>query len=80
MAKVKVLDAGNDISNSELEHLIDEWCHNQKYRTILKLKLIDGLTYEEVAEEVDMSDRQIKRIVHNHGDRILLHHHHKQNT
>lgn len=63
----------SDISRSELEKLIDEWCLNKKYRDILKLRFLDHYTYEAIAEIVDMSDRQIKRIVYKYGDAVLSH-------
>jgi len=63
----------DNLSNSQIEHLIDEWCHNQKYREILKLRFIYGMTFEAIAEEVDMSVRQIKNIVYKEGDRVLSH-------
>jgi RNA polymerase sigma factor (sigma-70 family) len=52
-------------SRSEWEHLINEWVFNERDREILKRRLLDGLSYEKVAEEVDMSVRQIKYIVKN---------------
>lgn len=74
MAKAKERSLAVDsLSNSQIEHLIDEWCHNQKYREILKLRFIDGLTFEVIAEEVDMSVRQIKNIVYKQGDKVLYH-------
>ena len=63
----------DDLSNSEIEHLIDEWCHNQKYRNILKRRFIDGICFEPLAEEVDMSVRQVKNIVYKEGDKVLRH-------
>lgn len=38
----------DNLSNSQIEHLIDEWCHNQKYREILKLRFICGMTFEAI--------------------------------
>lgn len=74
MARVKVYaDAVDNLSNSQIEHLIDEWCKNEKYREILKYKFIDGYTYEQIAEIVDMSARQIKNIVYKQGDKVLYH-------
>ena len=61
-----------NLSRSEVEHLIDEWVFSDRYRHILKLRFLDGLTYEEIAEVVGMSDRQIKRIVQRQGDKVLL--------
>lgn len=48
---------------SEWERLIDEWIFNERDRKILKRKLLDGITHEKIAEEFDMSDRQIRAIV-----------------
>lgn len=64
---------GISISRSEMEHLIDEWCLSERYRKILKLRFLDGLTHEQIAERVDMSDRQVKRIVYKYGDAVLYH-------
>ena len=41
-------------SRSEWENLIDEWVFSERDRRILKLRLLDGLTYERLAEAVDM--------------------------
>jgi len=60
---------------SELEHLIYEHVNGRKAgrnRKILHLYYIDGYTYEEVAEIVDMSAVQVGRIIRRYGDRILL--------
>ena len=51
------------LSVSETEKLINEWIFNERNRNILKRRLIDGITYERIAEEFDMSVSQIKRIV-----------------
>lgn len=52
-----------DISRSEWERLINEWIFNERDRKILKRRLLDGITHEKIAEEFDMSDRQIRTIV-----------------
>ena len=52
-----------NISNSDIEKAIDEWIHSERDRKILKRRLIDGICYEPLAEEMDMSVRQIKYIV-----------------
>lgn len=66
MAKAKE-SAGSvnldNISNSQIEHLIDEWIHSERDRKILKRRLIDGICYEPLAEEMGMSVIQMKRIV-----------------
>lgn len=52
-----------EISRSQLERLIDEWIFSERDRRIFKRRLLDGITYERLAEEFDMSVRQIKNIV-----------------
>lgn len=62
-----------DYSRSDIEHAIDEWILNEKYRAIMKRRLIDGITYEWLADEFQMSTSQIKRIVYKCEDRIFKH-------
>lgn len=38
---------------SEWERLIDEWIYNELDRLILKRKLLDGLTFEKLVEEIN---------------------------
>lgn len=63
-----------DYDNSTMIRLIDERVHNDLYRRVLKLRLIDGWTYERIAEDVDRTPRQVNYIVSNavkHLERIL---------
>lgn len=53
----------NSIPRSEWERLIDEWIFNELHRHIIKRCLLDGKTYEQIAEEVDMSARHMARII-----------------
>lgn len=62
----------DELSRSEIHHLIDEYIHNQRDREILKRRLTDGITYERLAEEFDMSVGQIKNIVYKGKDRLFL--------
>lgn len=63
----------DDIPNSEIERLIEEWVKSERNRKILKKRLIDGIHYEKIAEEFEMSDRQIKTIVKREKENILSH-------
>lgn len=60
-----------DYTNSQICALIDEHIHSERDRKILKRRLIDGVCYEPLAEEFDMSDRQIKRIIYKLQERIM---------
>ena len=52
-----------DLSRSEWENLIDEWIFNELHRAMLKRNLLDGRTYEQIAEQFDMSTRQVARLI-----------------
>lgn len=57
-----VEDADN-LSTSDVERLIDNWIFNERDRAILKRRLIDGITFEKLADEFQLSVVQVKRIV-----------------
>ena len=63
-------------SRSEIEAAIDEWVvgrNAERNREILYRRLVDGITYEALAEEFDMSVRQIKRIIYAAQEIIFKH-------
>lgn len=62
-----------DYSRSELTTAIDEWILNERNRAILKRRLIDGVTFDALSEEFDMSVRQIKRIVYKSQEVLFRH-------
>ena len=62
-----------DYSRTELNNAIDEWILNEKYRAILKRRLLDGICFEPLAEEFDMSVRQIKNIVYKTQEILFRH-------
>lgn len=62
-----------DYSRTEISSAIDEWILNEKHRAILKRRLIDGIFYEPLAEEFDMSVTQIKRIVYRGQEKVFRH-------
>ena len=62
-----------DYSNSQIREIINEWIHDERDRKIMARRLIDGVTFERLAEEFDMSDRQVKRIVKRLNDQLFSH-------
>lgn len=62
-----------DLSRSDWERLINEYVFSERDRYILKVNLLDGKTYEQIAELVDMSSRQIARIVPKLQDKLFKH-------
>ena len=62
-----------NLPRSEIEHIIDEWVFSQRDRLILKRRLLDGIGFEKLAEEFDMSVQGIKGIVYKNQIAILDH-------
>ena len=62
-----------EYTNSQMRELIDEYIHSERDQAILKRRLIDGLVYEKLAEEFDMSVNQIRRIIYKTQDIVFRH-------
>lgn len=62
-----------DISNQELEQLIDSWIKSERDRYILKRRLIDGICYEALGEEVGLTYDRIKQIVYKQQNILFKH-------
>ena len=60
-------------SRSEIISIIDEWILNERNRNILKRRLCDGITYEKLAEEFDLSTQQVKTICYKSQDILSCH-------
>lgn len=62
-----------EYTNSQIALLIDEHIHNERNRALLKRRLIDGICFEPLAEEFDISVRQCKSIIYKEQDRLFKH-------
>lgn len=62
-----------EYTNSQMRELIAEHLHSQRDREILSRRLIDGMTYEQLGNEFQMSSRQIQEIVHR-NEAVLFKH------
>ena len=63
-----------DKSRTEIQNAIDEAIvgrNAERNRAILKRRLIDGICYEPLAEEFDLSVSQVKRIVYKQEEKLL---------
>lgn len=69
----------DDITNDQLSDAIEKWIHSKRDRLILKLRLIDGLTYIKISdslyeqEKITLSERQIKNIVSKAEAKLFRH-------
>lgn len=65
---------GFNLTKSEIEDLISENIvgkNAERNRAIIRRRLIDGICYEPLAEEFDLSVRQVKNIVYDCEKRIF---------
>ena len=62
-----------DYTNSQISALSDEYIHNERDRAILKRRLIDGICYEPLAEEFDLSTQRVKTIVYRAQNTLFRH-------
>lgn len=62
-----------DLSRSEWERLIDEWIFKERDRAILKRRLLDGICFEPLAEEFNLSVQQVKTIIYKSSEKLFKH-------
>lgn len=69
------MDKYDGVGNSVISTTIDEWIKSERDRKILKRRLIDGICYEPLAEEFELSVRQVKNIVYKQESILFRHLH-----
>lgn len=62
-----------EYTNTQIREIIAEHIHSERDRRILERRLIDGLTFEKLAEEQELSVSQVKRIIWK-GSEIIFRH------
>lgn len=60
-----------ELSNTQISDLINEWVRDERNRKILKRRLIDEICYEPLAEEFDLSVAQVKNIIYKEQDKLF---------
>ena len=66
----------DDISKTDIVNAIEEWLVGQnaeRNRKLMYRRLIDGITFERLAEEFELSVTQAKTIVYKCEKRIFKH-------
>lgn len=63
----------DNLSIEQLETLINSWIKSERNRRLVKRRLLDGIRYEPLAEEFDLSVRQVKNIVYKSEEIIFRH-------
>ena len=54
----------NDYKNSDMAAAIAEYCHSERDRAILSRRYIDGVHFDDLASEFDMSVRGIQNLIY----------------
>ena len=62
-----------EYTNSQIREIIGEYIHNERNRRIMERRLVDGIVFEQLAEEFDLSVRQTKKIVYECQVEIFRH-------
>ena len=65
-----------DLSRTEIEFAINEWIigkNAERDRKVIRRRLIDGVTFERLAEENELSVSQAKRIVWKWSEIVFRH-------
>lgn len=69
MAKIDVYN----LSRSQWENIIDEWIFSERDRKMLKRRLLDGILFEPLSEEFDLSVQQTKSIIYKSTKKLMKH-------
>ncbi len=62
-----------NLSRNEIENLIFQWIFSERDRQIAKRRFLDGIRYEKLAEEFDLSTQQTKTIIRKVKDELIKH-------
>ena len=52
-----------NLDRYQWEDLIDRWIFDEEHRAMLKRNLLDGKTYEQIAEQFDCSRDKVARLI-----------------
>lgn len=58
---------------SAIDYVIQEWIHNERNRRILHYKLVEGKSFDEIADLEDMSTKGVQKIVYAAEDTLFSH-------
>lgn len=62
-----------ELSRNDIEYLVSQWILNERDRKLILRRMCDGVRYEALAEEFDLSVQRVKMIVYKGKDKIYRH-------
>lgn len=60
-----------DYTNIDISELIDNKIHSERDRLLIKRRLIDGIKQNELADEFELSVRQVQKIIYKCQDKLF---------
>jgi len=69
---MKKIDSCN-LNRIQIEELIDLWIFSQRDRAMLKRRLLDGISFEKLAEEFSLSVVHTKEIIYRAQNKLFKH-------
>ena len=70
MAKAMV---HREYTNSQAKALIEEHIHNSDDRTMLQLRLIDGMTFDQIGYAMQMTPKTVRNRIHKCEEILFKH-------
>ena len=68
----KTHDIPEQITNSAVNHCIDEYVRLDRDRQILRDHWFGGLSFKALADKYDVTLNTIKRVIYGQGDKVIL--------
>ena len=60
-----------NLDRYQWEDAIDRWIFDEEHRKMLKRNLLDGRTYEQIAEQFDCSRDKVARLIPKLQDKLF---------
>ena len=62
-----------EYTNSQIKALIMEYIHNSVDRKAVYLRLVDGMTFEKIAEAVELDVKTVRKRIHKCENELFKH-------
>lgn len=63
-------DFAKNYSTSDIDAVLDERIHNETYRQIIRCRMVDHMTYEQIAEIFNYSCETVKNVLYDNEEVI----------
>lgn len=63
-------DFAKNYSTSDIDAVLNEWIHNETYRQIIRCRMVDHMTYEQIGEVFNYSCETVKNVLYDNEEVI----------